>query len=496
VFEELRGLLGSPGSPLEVLLFVVAATLVTAGAAALVYVLALTTLWVLRGRHVVGFWRLYFPSSSLIRKHLADTFLWAVTAGLVILTLVVKRDLVRQIEDYRLGLVVSKASLVRDSGECRVQGPEGDLLARLFPLGEMPPELCGALEESLNSSVSSLLGPVVEAGRSAPARALVEEIARRVASSPGGLARLVNEGNLRAVCLAVLLGYVLWVAGDRLADLRANPTAEPAYGEDSRRLLTLALCLALLLVATPRLVGDTELLADSALGSLARQATVGARSRDALSAAVEKTIREQYRLPHLLLGHGGTDEPTVWSELGQVRAAVGEAEGRLSARLADLEARLAQAGSQIAAAHDDVSALRGDVTTLQQRLGDEVTGLRREQGQIVARLKEGIDRAAETARHVQESEARLDKLEAALRATESAIAELRRTGETGTLIIFAAYPDQLYLLDDQRRGIAPAVVSVGAGRHRVRDGRTERLQEVDVPGGGVAGVALPAAPPG
>ena len=73
--------------------------------------------------------------------------------------------MVHQIEDYPLGGVVSKVSVDRAADECRLEGEKADLVARLFPLGEMSPDLCEALEGTLQSGASALLGPVVEMGR-------------------------------------------------------------------------------------------------------------------------------------------------------------------------------------------------------------------------------------------------------------------------------------------------------------------------------------------
>ena len=322
----------------------------------------------------------------------------------------------------------------------------------------------------------------------------------------------MSERNLRWLCLAALFAYVLWTARDRFVDLRADARSQPSYGEITRRLLTLAVCLALLLVAVPRLVGDTTLLADGVLASLERRALSGQESHEPLATKVREAILEQNRLPRLLQGPGRNGQPNVWAEIGQVRAEGEVAAGRLHDLLNELDGRLAAAVASLAAANDAIAArqsetealkgeaeaVRSDLDALRQRNEQALAELRQEQARLAARLKETVDQTAQSLKRLaQESSGRLARLEARLPGIEAAIDELRQgTPKTGTLIIFAAYTGQPYLFDGQRGGLAPAVRSVVPGVHRVGDVRTDSVQEVSVGPGEVAGVALPVPPPG
>lgn len=262
--NRLSELLAEQSSPAEVLVFLAVSVVVFLAIAFLIYLLIMAVLR-LGLPEKVPLRRVLLPSSERVKENFGDYVLAISTSALLSVTLIVKHDLVEQIQNY-------------DMGEVR---PEA--VAILFDYG-LPRELADRIGEG---TLDEVVRPLLQAGRVEESDRLVRSIVARL--PPGW----VSPPVLIVSCIVLAAFYVVWLARRRYKTLKKKPDSAPEYKSTFRPLMTLALCVGLLLAsAVPFARGGEKFLARSALDAIEAGAGEGVPSSE-LSRLLSAELRKQ-----------------------------------------------------------------------------------------------------------------------------------------------------------------------------------------------------------
>ena len=317
----------------ELATFLVLVTIACIAVAALIYVAIMTVAWAVALRRYR--WReAVFPTLPRLRVFTGEYILAALTSVVLAVTLVEKDTLV----DAVLNLPADKFL-------------DSHLTASLFPLNRLPDavDLGGpSLAQEARNQASLTLGGFVreplDLGRTGPVRALLGAMVRQVLAT-SGTSRADVARWLTILTVVLILAYLAWLARGRIAELaKGAGDVDSPYKDVFARVTILGVCLALLL-ATPAITKDPELLADSALGAAQRRPPEPRLQR--LDSLVALGITRQNAVQ--ATQHTGND-PAIYQLLAALRG-----------RVDGIDARLAGLSDQtraIAALRDSLELLR------------------------------------------------------------------------------------------------------------------------------------------
>jgi hypothetical protein len=378
VFEFFHELMARQTTPLELVSFLVVTTGLTLVVAGLGYFVLITVLWWarFRSRVQVKYHEVFLPSRSHFRAFLWE-YLLAITTSLVLgLTIAEKEQMVAQVLEFD----------VADLRQLPDSAAFAHTMESLFPLHRLPGveqggESLAALESLVRDQAgagqalyaTNLLKPVLRSGRSDAVRAMVDLIVPQVLAETPGFRRVLRVA-LFWTCAGLILAYLLTLGLKRLTLLEKDPARKGAvqYGGTVRRLVTVAVCVALLF-ASPVLVEDRELIADSAMGALQHD-VLHEPPTDALGAAIMAAIDRQYDQQGSIVSAGTEDV------LRRLSPAVDRLEGALRGVEADLGGRLSALEAQLGAVNDSIREQR-------RGLADELRSLRAVTSEESARLR-------------------------------------------------------------------------------------------------------------
>lgn len=511
--ETLKALVAEQASPQEVLLFVVVTVVVCLVVAASIYVGVMTLLWALRLRDDVALRRVFLPTWGQFKRYAGEYLLAFATSILLTLTLAAKHQLVEDL----------KRLSIQDL-------PPSDV-ASLFPIQEMPEGLQARLDGAGSLHAYELLQPVLAAGRVEEAQVFLEGHVGEVRDR--SWAGTLDQTTLVAAAIVLSLLYLGWLGMRRFKDLQESPDGKPppSYEETLRGLLTLAVCIALLLVA-PSLVADDEAVAESTLAAVKRMPAEEAGDEGFRRQVHEEVVRQKGLYRHLrLLDTDGRAPENLVDALMDAREDLRQTSDELTrtlernaeddrrtrerqdaeiqdladrlGELADLLGTLEQSAERMGQRLGDAETRIGDVSdrldSLGQRLRSELASLGRENAdlsrqlaQIEARHETDLDEIRSQLRPLDSLVDRLDATEQALRDLQRRFRELDAgVRTTGTLIVFTPeWGEQVTVSGPTtRRTATPAVLELPPGSYRI-SGQALRTQSAQVERAGVVGVRL------
>ncbi len=397
MFESLQHLLAEQTSPLELIYFIIAVCALAIVVAALIYAALMSILWALRLRREIRYHRVFLPTRAHLKAFLPEYLIAFMTSAVLTVTIAQKHDIVNAVLDY-------------DVSELDVAEVQA-----LFPLRKVPDEAL----RSTNASAASWLRPVLQAGRAGEVRRLVGVIVPEVARTERAKGLLRSALLIASILLIAV--YLGWLAWGRVKSLKASPDAAVSYRPTLRRVATMGVVLALLL-ASPALVDDAELIADSALGALRHDPP---DPEDAVARAVSREVDRQHDL-----------QSSIWIPPGE-----GEASAPIQALIADLRLRLTDAERGIASTGVSVDTLRlatdrhgraladatGELTDVRRTLdgqSNRITSLDQQRAALAGdleRLARETERLGALAGETERARADLERLAGAVAANRNGI---------------------------------------------------------------------------
>ncbi len=468
MLETLHHLFAEQTTPLELINFIVVVAVLSVATAAMFYVLLMTVVWSLRLRPEVKYRHVFLPTGEHLRVFFWEYALAATTSIVLGVTLIEKHEIV----DAVLATEVSTL--------------DEHLRAALFPLHRLPNgaelgesdlsetdfvnRLTGRGGAGGTVLAASILKPVLEAGRAAEVKSLVDDLVLRAIDAGGfrPYLRLI----LMTLSAGLIVAYLLWFARKRFRGLKGDAKARVDYKDTLRSLFVVGVCVALLL-ASPAMVKDRHLIAESALGVL-RHAEPDSSP---VAMAIKRSIDSQYELQGSLRALAGmTDETSVVGMVGRVGARSDTAltVGREVSRSLDRVER-------------SVESVSTELADLRNRMGGEIAGLRdgvvgleRTHQADIDNLRRSIERVAAIAAGFN------DSLSRATSGFSTSIRDLNRR--------LALVQDGLEELNGAMSGLSGEIVIVQGSprvRYEIRQGS---------PNGSVVGTGSPSGvhrlPPG
>lgn len=512
IADQVRQILVEQTSPLETIVFVSLVVAVCLLLATIFYAGLMSLVWSLQLRKTgVGFRQVFLPSANQVREYAPEYVLASCTSLLLAYTTVVRHALIETLKGINAGTENGIGSLFAGA-EFSVSDTLGGL------------------------SLSKVIQPALEAGRSEEMKAILMEILE-------GREELTFDPTLVLVAGGLLvISHLLWLAHRRYTFLAENPGKEGTlgYNKTSRSIRVLAVCVALLLAA-PTLAANSELLIEGTFAAIKEfppdplPEEISTRIKSAapvsnLAAGVTKAaadIREAGArldgaeadllavvtrldaVDSLLLETAASIQDHAGRiadldiELSGTNATIGEIElrlERLASRHAELEGSVqgiiedigshtrlvTELGARLGAAEATINAFDSDVNRLASRLGDLDGDLQAASEDISdnARLLGGLDTrlggaeaAIDTAgAGMERFETRLGAFETAVQAAQADIQRnARRHSATGFLIVSGVQGTAFTIEGQSGVHTVPAVVPLAEGTYTVVWNRAARI---------------------
>ncbi|MGD8681336.1 MAG: hypothetical protein PVJ33_13265 [Lysobacterales bacterium] len=370
----LSEILAEQGSPAEVLVFLAVTVVVFLVVAFVIYVLIMALLR-LGLPKPVPMRRVLFPSGKRLRENLGDYVLAASTSILLALTLMVKHELVQQIQGFDMAKV------------------EPEAVAVVFDFG-LTPELA---REISHATLGEVVGPLLKAGKVEQSDLLVRYVTQLV---PKGW---LTPAVLISACIVLAVFYLLWLARRRYLALNKSPDSAPEYAKTFRPLMTLALCVGLLLAsALPLAEGGQKFLARSAMDAIQESGRSQRAQTSEVSRLISQELRKQRERAAFLYcadcedpGESiwqtverGTDGPNDLQPLiERVNETAASCQSACEAQAAELAAALDPLRSRFAGMDSALEELRRGLAQLGER---QIPELARNQEQDRARLDQAL----------------------------------------------------------------------------------------------------------
>jgi hypothetical protein len=328
MWDRIQHLAAQQTTPPELATFLFLVTVACILAAALIYGGIMTAAWLISLRTQLRWREVVFPDLPRLKRLTWEYALAGLTSLVLALTLAEKDALVDR---------------VLDQDAQRFFGTH--LFASLFPLHRVPDrsDLHGHLfldeiQKQGTVKLGSLVRGPLEAGREGEVHALITAATRDVLGSHPGLEAPLTRW-LTVACVLLILAYLAWLTRGRIRDLRAAAAnVDSPYKDVAGRLAVLGVCLALLL-ATPVITRDADLLADAAMAA-ARRAPATPQTR-----AVDSIIGAGIEAQSEALAGGMSGDALARRALAEDRARIDTIVGRLRAHddsLARLAGQLVQ----------------------------------------------------------------------------------------------------------------------------------------------------------
>ncbi len=268
MLPRFRQLLAEQTTPAEVLNFIFVCVVVALAAAAVLYMLIMSALWLGGLLPGVRYARVFLPSRKQLIEYLGEYSLAIVTSLLLGLTFAAKHDLVEQIASEPLN------------------ESHAEELAKLAAGHLDVPKLI-----EVGATAGAVLSSYIELGKTTQVKVFVQALVGKLGADR--LRRPPTRGHLLAVSMLMIVAYLAWLARHRYRDLRGNPDLEqaPDYARTIGGLVTLAVCIALLL-ASPTLE-DNGLLTQSVMAAVphrplsARESVIAGKARTEIAKANE-----------------------------------------------------------------------------------------------------------------------------------------------------------------------------------------------------------------
>jgi hypothetical protein len=372
-------LLAEQTTPLELTYFILVVSALCILIAAVTYVTMMSVLWLVRLRPHVTLGRVFLPTRKHVREFLPEYLLALATSAVMTVTIAEKHDIVDAVLDYDVAELAehdieSLFPLHRVPNAMEIGGEERDA-------ADLRDLLLGEAQNSADVYAASVLKPVLEAGRAGEVRRLVGLIVPQVVATPRA-ERLVRQILLFA-SLLLIIGWLILLAQARVKSLQKSPDSPVVYQGTVRRIALIGVSVALLL-ASPALVGDIELLAESALGALRHEVPEATPVREQVRRGIEGQDELQVALRVLNGMESDGSLQSMLGELGRRLETAIDLQDSLSDRLAALQSSLDGATQSILGLQTDVETqgtelggLRGDLTGVRFDIDGQRAGLDR-----------------------------------------------------------------------------------------------------------------------
>ena len=240
----LRELFAEQTTPAQVVTFILVLVSLALVVAALTYAVIMSFLWATRLRPKVSFGVVFLPTREQLVEYAGEYVLAIGTSVLLGLTLATRHAVVEAITNHQL---------------------DSDHVTQVQAL---LPHLANPARALTNGTVGAvLLQPLLEAGRNSDARAVVNMALAEL--GPERLNAFPTRPALVIICVLMMTAYLGWITRVRYRQLRnSDPKTpeEPEYARTLKGLLTLAACVAILLLS-PTLDQGAEAVTDSVIAA-------------------------------------------------------------------------------------------------------------------------------------------------------------------------------------------------------------------------------------
>jgi len=432
--SELRRLFIEQTTPSEVVLFLFTVTVGCLALAAFVYAVGMTSMWLMwLRRRDISLGQIFLPSKRILSENLAEYVLAAGTALSLTFAIVGRHDVVDQVR----GAMMSEVEEVSAVGA-------------VFPLQVLPDSLTSVVN---GMTLEGFLSPVLQTATPSATVSLV-----RAAMSDAGLAP-PQTGWLLVVIALLATGHLTYLAWQRSSKLIARPGAagNPGYVPVGRKLLVLAVSVALLLVARVQ-YADAGNLAESAGAVMRAASEAEGEGGDPGTARVREAVQAQLLDLSVLQnlhdgdGRGGSFFDALAAKVGRLGGDQERSAARLDAEIVDVRAHL--------------EGIRGELGALDARSEERLDALGSALDERIRNLEGEQERQARRLASVEADVATAS--DQARRAMDMAAALRSLHADEGELIVLGARTGAVQVLQGQTvvaRGSLPLTATLRPGRY-------------------------------